>query len=114
TYFSIITMIVSLSSFANADKAPKSFDVNNKKAVYVDFISAKSDITFDVKAKDVFAKTTIIFDQLEEGHPIFDLVPEAKTVTIDDQNSSASNINSPDGVTTYKLLNQSLKSGRHT
>lgn len=106
--------LLSINVYADLDKAPKNFNVDNKRAVFIDIISLKSEILFDVSQKKTYAKSIIVFNQNEKGHPLFDLVPSADKVLINGQKTKALEVNSPDKVTEFKLVNTLLEPGTHT
>lgn len=107
-------LLLGLSLFTNAFATPKNFQTNNKYAVFVDFISLNSEISYDVSSKKAGAKTTIVFKQETKGFPLFDLVPEASSVIINGIETKALDIKSPDGETSFKLLQTELNPGIHT
>lgn len=109
-----LTALVGIIPVAFAANGPDNIGLGNSKAVFVDFISAKSFITYDLKSKKTTAKTIIQFVQNEEGSPIFDLVETADKVIIDGIQTKEVLIDSPDQVTKFKTIAKTLEKGSHT
>jgi hypothetical protein len=105
-----LTLLLCLLSLGAIAKAPQNFDDN----VFVDFIQAKYQITYDLKNKTAMAKTIINFRQNEKGHPLFDFVGRLDSISINGAIHQASDVKSPDSETTYKRLNLSLLPGDYT
>lgn len=106
----ISILFLSLNLFAK----PSNFYSGQKKAVFVNFIKAHSEIVYDLENKENYALTTIEFFQDEEGYPLFDLVQNVDYAIINGKNSEAFDIFTPNQETILKLLNTKLKEGYHT
>lgn len=99
---------------ALAANNPDHIGLGNKKAVFVDFISTKSYITYNIQNKKVTARTIINFIQEEEGNPIFDLVEKVQKIKINGKATKEVIVSSPDKVTEYKTISSILEKGSHT
>lgn len=118
-FFSIafFTFFLSLHAFAQMKNAPPSFDRNGVHAVFVDFQSAKYDITFDAKSKTAWAISEIKFQSEETGSPIFYFTSDDPflQVTLDGSLSSTVAIQ-PDPAnwdTTFNVIQRSVQPGVH-
>ncbi|MBT7611315.1 MAG: hypothetical protein HN576_16260 [Bacteriovoracaceae bacterium] len=111
----LLALLISFNSFANLHQAPPTLDLSRfTKGVFVDFISAKSLITYDVTKKLSAVETTIIFKQEEVGKPIFDLVVEPKNVVLNSMRTSISTQTvSMNGTSTVRFLDEVLGVGTH-
>jgi len=99
------------------DHAPPSFDAFNEQAVPVDFRHVETQLTFK-KSGGSFGVATIEFDAGAEGLPIFDLIPEITSISIDGTNlapQDAPEVSAPTGVTKVRVLKHRVQAGsRHT
>lgn len=110
-----IAALVSLPVLAfDLDRAPQSFRHANGKAVYVDFESAHYELTYDLNAKSARVKATIKFEAVEEGYPVFDMRANALTAMLDDEPTLVSDLKTPDGATTVRVLSTIATPGEHT
>jgi hypothetical protein len=111
-----ILMLLSLlttSAFANLHHAPKNFEVNGKKAVFIDITNIDSKITYDLNTKTATAISTIEFRMNKDGHAIFDLRPEITHIDVNGTKSNASLISAPADRTEYRMLGTVLTAGTH-
>ncbi|WP_372655919.1 hypothetical protein [Halobacteriovorax sp.] len=112
---SAIVLILGLSSaFAGIEQAPPSFSSSGKRAVWVDFIKAKYDLTFDINNKKASAVSTIEFELAEKGYPIFDLDIGPRSVSIDGVRYSQSEIKTPDRESKVRIIKKELLPGSYT
>lgn len=110
----ILLILVSFTLEAQVRHAPASFNVNGKKAVFVDFKEASYDIVFDSAEKTTRSTAIIQFESNEEGMPIFDLVEAPVSVYIDGKLVGQKLITSPDGETQFRIAEESISPGNHT
>jgi hypothetical protein len=111
----LLALLMSFNSFANLHQAPPSLDLSRSvKGVFVDFLSAKYLLTYDVTKQVAKVEAKIIFKQKNAGKPIFDLVATPKNVTV---NSMRTSINSQtiamNGISQVRYLDKILGVGIH-
>ncbi len=109
----IIGLLISTQLYANIQKAPKNFDYKNGKAIFVDFKSVESLITYELDNEKATAVTNIIFENTQEGYPIFDLKGVVLEIEINGKKVSTSLVEDPTSVTKYQVVSQRLKIGEH-
>ena len=109
--FSMI--IFSISAFANLHLAPPSFDYKDGKAVFMDITEGNYDIKYYPSKFNSRVKTTWTVNIAEEGYPIFDFVPSRIGIKVNGQWARFSSVDSPDKVTSYRVINTKLKPGSH-
>lgn len=115
----IINLLVILfgvnSAYANLNQAPPNLSIenNNTIAVFVDFESATTEITYDLFAGEARAKTKINFYQPKTGKPVFDLVPAEEALRIDGEVSSSKTM-SMAGTSKVKYVDKVIHKGHHT
>ncbi len=117
---SLAVLLSSLSSMSLAndlDHAPPAFDAFNEQAVPVDFRSVETELIFKKTGGSV-GSATIEFDAGAEGLPIFDLIPEITSLSIDGvalTPQDAPEVAAPTGVTKVRVLKHRVPAGsRHT
>ena len=108
-----------LSGMALAQKndlvhRPKSFATSKGKAVFVDFISANYDITYNASKKSSSVTATIKFNAPESGLPIFDSVEAPASIKLNGQEVTATETKTPSSETTVRVVDQEITSGSHT
>lgn len=103
--------LLSMSSLAGIEQAPSSFNFEGKKSVWVDFISAKYSIIYDVSEKSAVASSLIRFEVIEEGYPLFDLVPELVAAKLDGVSVNVQLISTPKGETKVRRIDKKLTAG---
>ena len=109
----LLALLLSLNVYANQHLAPPNLNLSrNVKAVFVDFLTSSSVITYDIKTRSAIAKTTIKFVQEEKGNPVFDLTVEPLKVLINSElaTTSTSSMNS---VSTIRYINKVLEHHPH-
>lgn len=109
----LLASLLSTSAFANLHLAPPDFNTSHGRAVYVDFLSADYDITYNVlwKKKPV-VKSTIKFVSTKRGMPIFDLIPSASKATLNGEPVEIVETQSPDGSKLRQVLSE-VEPGEH-
>ncbi len=100
-------------ALATIQQAPPSFTHNQKKVVYVDFTEAEYKVIYDAKNGITSVNTTVIFEQAEEGYPLFDAKTTIKSIEIDGSKTSQTLISSPGNITKVRMVNTKLKAGSH-
>lgn len=108
-----------LSGYALAQKndlshRPKSFTTSAGKAVFVDFISADYDITYNAEKKAANVVATIKFNAPEAGLPIFDSYEPPSSVILDGVDVTAMEVKTPSNETTVRVMGKSVTTGSHT
>lgn len=104
--------LVSGSALANLHLAPPDFDSAKGRAIFVDFKTAQYDLTYDFNEQTVIVKSTVKFVADKSGHPIFDLIPTPRKVTIDGVKSSATERKDPNG-SKLRILDTRVSAGEH-
>jgi hypothetical protein len=111
----LLSLILATTANANISKAPQNFKLKNgEKAVFVDFKRVDSEIIYDFKSETVSAITTIEFENFESGSPLFDLVPNVDSATLNSLAVSIKEISDPDNFTSYKMVSKNIAPGIHT
>lgn len=105
-----LLLTLSLTLFA---KAPRDFSKDSNQFRFVDFDQVTYDITYDTKAETVSVVTEIFFNQRLNGKPIFDLIPEVKSIEIDGIKVNALTISSPQNETKYRSIDKNITAGDH-
>lgn len=100
--------------FANLHLAPPSFVYKDSNAVFIDIEKGTYDIKYYPSSLSSQVKTTWTFKTIENGYPIFDFVPKKMGLKLNGEAVRFSNLTSPDGVTSYKVVNKMIKAGTHT
>lgn len=92
----------------------QSFSTADGKAVFVDFISADYDITYDASNRVSTVTTTIKFNSPEAGLPVFDSVEPPLSISLDGQDVTALEVKTPSRETTVRVMGKSVATGPHT
>lgn len=105
-------------AFADLRFAPPSFafvgSEGEERAVFMDITSARYEITYDAATKSAVVESSLRFETLERGFPLFDLVPNPIAAELDGMPVGVKKISSPDESTTYRQLFRRLEPGKHT
>lgn len=110
----IFLLFISPSLFAGVKLAPPNFDVQGKKAVWVDFKLAEYQLRYDVTNSIVEVETRITFEQKEKGYPLFDSKNKISSLTLNGEKTEQKLISSPQKVTKVRLINKELEPGTHS
>lgn len=110
----IIVLFFSFNLKAQVSHAPPSFNLNGKRAVFVDFKDAVYNLVYDSIEKSAKSTAVIHFDSVEEGMPVFDLVENPSAVLLDGKQVSEKLISSPDGETKFRIAEATIQPGKHT
>lgn len=111
-----LSLVLSLSVFADNNDVthrPQSFSYNSDKAVFVDFEEAVYDINYDINTKKAEVIATMRLHIVEEGFPLFDLIQEPTTVSVDGVAVETRAIKTPDNATTIRVINKKLPLGAY-
>jgi hypothetical protein len=110
----LLAMLLCSNSFANLHQAPPNLELSrDSKGVFVDFISKKTLITYDVKSKVAIAKSTITFEQKISGKAIFDILVNPSVIKLNGQVVTSSQT-SMNGISKVHYLNKASESGTNT
>lgn len=110
----VLTLVFFTSSaFASYLQAPPSFPHNSDKAVFVDFQTASHILNYDYPTKMASVESTIVFNVIEPGYPIFDLVPEPRDVTLNGLPVVVEKVPDPDAQTQLRIVQQKLSRGTY-
>lgn len=93
---------------------PKSFSASGGKAVFIDFLTADYAINYDAGGRSSFVTATIRFDAPESGMPLFDSVEAPTSVMLNGTKVTSSQVKTPSGETTLRVVNQVVPTGTHT
>ena len=108
-------LLLSFTAKADLTKAPKNFKFKSgKQAVYVDFQTVDSSIIYDLDREIATVETIITFESAVEGFPIFDLVPNVDSASLNGKSVKVLRIPSPNNETDYKLVDKNILPGTHT
>lgn len=110
----LLALSASLSAFAGIEQAPPTFTYKDDKAIFVDFQKASYEIVYDAINKTTAVVSTITFEANTNGYPIFDLVAEPVSVTLNSSDVSTEAIKDPDQQTTMRIINKKISKGLHT
>ena len=112
----ILALLLAMPAFAaDLDRAPVAFAHQNSKAVYVDFLSADYELTYDITARQASVVAKIRFQSPEAGYPIFDLGSDIiSSATLDGVATTMKTLQTPDNATTLRALSTIAAAGEHT
>lgn len=111
--FLFATLLAATSASASIDQAPPNFAYSDGEAVFVDFTRADYKITYDFSKKTVNVESSIEFEMIAKGYPIFDLIPEPTSLRLDDRDVTSKLTADPDGESKFRVLNQLSNPGMH-
>lgn len=120
TFLGSVAIVLSSTSLraSDLDKAPPSFEYQNRRAVFADFSNVSLAITFNVKNKRALGHAKIEFQVKEAGMPIFDLVPPISDVKLNGDTINLADIyetSDPDEQSNVSLVGVEVAPGqRHT
>ncbi len=104
---------VALGQSNDSERMPKSFMTPEGRVVFVDFISADYEVTYDLLGKKSVVQARIKFHQYEAGLPIFDSVEEILGVSVNGEEVTSGKARTPEGETTVRFIKKSLPRGIH-
>lgn len=111
----ILALVMALPAFAaDLDRAPVAFAYQNSKAVYVDFLAAEYNLTYDITARKATVVAKIRFLAPEAGYPIFDVASDTvSNVSVDGAATTMQTLTSPDRASTMRTLSTAVAAGEH-
>lgn len=109
----VLTAIFNFA-FAGIEQAPPSFAHNGAKAVFIDFTKAVYEITYNYKKSKADVVTTIKFESLESGFPIFDSVTTPTKVILNNKEVGSKLIRTPEDASSVRVLDSVVAKGSHT
>lgn len=112
--FLLITTLLTLNSYAGIEQAPPAFKVNGAKLVFVDFLRATYDLTYDYQAKTAVSKATFIFKANEAGYPIFDSVIRPNNIALNGVSVEQGYTAVPGNVSSVRYAKSAVSPGVHT
>lgn len=92
---------------------PKAFAHKDAKAVFVDFIQAGYDITYDIDRSQAFANAEILFEAVEAGYPVFDSVTAPASLELDGVRVGQVLESTPSQETTLRVIDRKVERGQH-
>jgi hypothetical protein len=110
---SLIT-IFSFSTVAGIHQAPPAFNTNDGKVIFVDFINAVYELTYDHKSRKSWASTSITFMANDTGFPIFDSVATPTEVIVNGRSSEHTLTPVPGNVSFVRYPKTQVTPGIHT
>ena len=108
-----LLVATSFSAIAGIEHAPPSFSLRDGKVVFVDFKEAHYHITYDVKSKSAIVDSVITFEGAEAGYPLFDLVPEAISASLNGKTVTIAAVNDPQSSSTFRIAESQIAPGTH-
>lgn len=104
---------IAINAFAGIRQAPPAFKVNQGKAVFVDFIKAVYELTYDAKTQTSWANTHIVFMSNQKGFPIFDSVIDPTNISLDGRPQEAILTPVPGNISFVRYVNKEIEAGIH-
>jgi hypothetical protein len=102
-----------LGQTKDAERMPKSFTSPEGRVVFVDFMTADYEVTYDLMGKKSVVLARIKFQQYEAGLPIFDSQEETLSVSVNGEEVPSGKTRTPEGETTVRFIKKSLPPGVH-
>lgn len=111
--FTMVMLSIPSLGVAALNQAPPSFPHLDGNAVYVDFLTANYNLTYDAINKKVSVDTMIRFSSAEHGYPIFDLIAQPTVVNLDGKDIVSSGVMDPDLQSIVRVLHEKVAPGVH-
>lgn len=105
--------MIGSTAFAGIEQAPPAFMVDDKKAVWADFLEARYSLEYNVRRKSAYAWTTIKLQTNEDGHIIFDSVNAPDKVVLNGVVVSQKLVSVPDNVSKVRVVSKAVPAGEH-
>ncbi|MCC6277904.1 MAG: hypothetical protein IT289_08330 [Oligoflexia bacterium] len=102
-----------VQSIAFGHGQPPSFSMGSGNAIFVDIVNVQDEIQVDHKQSKLFYQSTIDFEALEHGFPIFDVEKDPTEVIMDGVPTTQALIKDPTDETKLRIAMQSVAPGRH-
>lgn len=106
--------ILSFSAVAGINQAPPGFKTNDGKVIFVDFVNAVYELTYDYKSRKAWASTSITFMANETGFPIFDSLSTPTEVIVNGRASEHTITPVPGNVSFVRYPKTQVKPGINT
>jgi hypothetical protein len=106
--------ILSFSAVAGINQAPPAFKTNDGKVIFVDFVNAVYELTYDYKSRKAWASTSITFMANETGFPIFDSLSTPTEVIVNGRASAHTITPVPGNVSFVRYPKTQVKPGINT
>ena len=110
---SLLLFLAACAAFAGIENAPAPFQTEHGRAVFVDFIKAEYNLLYDHRGGKAYADTTIVFESLDTGLPIFDSVNEPQAVWLNGVEVGQALVSVPGNVSVVRVAKQEVGPGRH-
>lgn len=94
------------------DRAPKAVDIDSQHYVPIDILSMHTKMVFDAESREATGEATMQFVTREKGRPLFDLVPQVLSATLDDQPIAQVLLIQPDASTRMRSLSIEVEAGQ--
>ena len=93
---------------------PPSFSFKDgTQAVFMNILRAKTVLVLDVENKTSEAITQIEFKTWEDGHPVFDLIPNPSEVSLNDEPIKTKVIDTPSRASKLRMMEPFVSAGTH-
>lgn len=92
---------------------PKFINDAGQQIIFVDFVSARYDLVFDVGVQQASVSSTIIFFSDTDGHPVISLRQPVISAELDGLEIGIQDQDAPDNEASFKILTQSVSPGMH-
>lgn len=105
---------VNKAVIAGIEHAPPPFSSKDGRAIFVDFIKAQYNLTYDNSLLYAEAETTITFQTSDTGFPIFDSLSAPQKIWLDGELVSQKEIDVPGNVSKVRIVKKVVTPGIHT
>lgn len=110
----ILLSISTMNVFAGIEHAPPTFKTKDGRAIFVDFLKAQYNLTYDNSLKYAKAETLITFRATDTGFPLFDSLSAPKKVWLNGELVSQKEISVPGNVSKVRVVQKLVSPGVHT
>jgi hypothetical protein len=107
----ILSFLMTTFSFANLHLAPPDFETRLGRAVFVDFKKADYEITYDLKHRKAVVKSRLEFQVEKEGHPLFDLIPTPRKLSLNGELVGQRELSLREAGTSVRMVEKKLTPG---
>lgn len=109
--FLILFLLASTNALAGIEQAPQNFIHNTKKAVFVDFLRADYEITYEANNQRAYVVSKIEFDMPTSGFPLFDSIAAPNWVKLNGRDVEQKLIRTPDRASKVRMVDQHTPKG---
>lgn len=115
-FFIIFTglFFINQTVFAGIEHAPPAFKSKDGRAIFVDFLKAQYNLTYDHSLRYAKAETTITFESKDTGFPIFDSLSAPKEIWLNGERVKQKQISVPGNVSKVRVVQKIVNPGIHT